>query len=306
MLYKVELLKYTLFGFLLILFIIILSLNYKNTIQINGTLDKIDMDNPVVEPYRENYKSNINDTFSIEGALISTIVQNLSSFYPNVHNYTEEKQTLGSPQSKMPTNNKTNDETDFGSQPDGLQEQQQQTLYPIPKPILQNTANTEPNVSETFSDNLVSMLSGIILESIHTGNPTINNETIQPDSDNKNNKEDTILVSGKWKLDVENSNITGFNTRFVMITSNGSGFHWHSMDNLKTSEKLFLGKDDSATINGKLDFLTGNNTTKQPIDILLAINNLELIQITLLSKDISSHFYGFPIYGTIDSIKIKN
>ncbi len=171
---------------------------------------------------------------------------------------------------------------------------------------MQNNTNIEPNASEALSDNLVSLLSGIILESIHTGNPTINNETLQPESDDINGIEDTILVSGKWKMDVENSNITSFNTKFVMITSNGTGFHWHSMDNLKTSEKFFLGKDDSATINGKLDFFTGNNTTKQPMDILLAINNLELIQITLLDKDTSSHFYGFPIYGTIDSIKIKN
>ncbi|MDP8906914.1 MAG: hypothetical protein M3M88_05285, partial [Thermoproteota archaeon] len=290
--------KYTLLGFLLFLFIIILSLNYKNTIQINGTLDKIDVYNPELEIYRENYKSNINDTFSLEGALISTIIQNLTSFYPNVYNYTEEKQISESPESTMPTNNKSNNVTDFGSQFNGFQ-QQQQTLYPIPKPISQYTTNIEPNASEDLSDNLVSMLSGIILESIHTGNPTINNETIQQDSDDINSKEDTILVSGKWKMDVENSNITSFDTRFVMITSNGTGFHWHSMDNLKTSEKFFLGKDDSATINGKLDFFTGNNTTKQPIDILLAINNLELIQITPLDKDISSHFYGFPIYGTI-------
>jgi hypothetical protein len=285
-------------------------LNYKNTIQINGTLGKFDAYYPEGEHNREDYKSNINDTFSIEGALISTMVQNLTSFYPNVYNFTEGKQISDLPESTIPTNNKSNNETDFGSQFDGLQqeqEQEQQTLYPIPKPISQNTTIIEPNASEALSDNLVSMLSGIILESIHTGNPTINNETIQPDSDNINSKkEDTILVSGKWKMDVENSNITNFNTRFVMITSNGTGFHWHSMGNLKTSEKFFLGKDDSATINGKLDFFTGNNTTKQPIDILLAINNLELIQITLLDKDISSHFYGFPIYGTIDSISFKN
>lgn len=283
----------------------ILSVNYKNSIQINGTLDKIHVDNPKWEHYREYYKSNINDTFSIEGALISTIVQNLTSFYPNVNNYTEENQISGSPESTLPTNNKSNNEKDFGSQFDELQ--QQQTLYPIPKPISKNTTIIEPNASEALSDNLVSMLSGIILESIHSGNPTINNETIQPDSDDINSKrEDTILISGNWKMDVENSNITSFNTRFVMITSNGTGFHWHSMDNLKTSEKFFLGKDASATINGKLDFFTGINITKQPIDILVAINNLELIQIILLDKDISSHFYGFPIYGTIDSIKIKN
>ena len=295
--------KYTLLGFLLFLFIIILSLNYKNTIQINGTLGKFDENNSEEEHYHEDYKSNINDTFSIEGALLSTLVQNLTSFY-NVYNYTEVKQISDSRESTISTNNKSNDETDFGSQFYGLQ---QQTLYPIPKPTSQNTTNIEPNASEALSDNLVSMLSGIILESIHTGNPTINNETIQPDSDDINSeKENTILVSGKWKMDVENSNITSFTTRFVMITSNGTGFHWHSMGNLKTSEKFFLGKDDSATINGKLDFFTGNNTTKQPADILLAINNLELIQIIILDKDISSHFYGFPIYGTIDSIKIKN
>jgi hypothetical protein len=281
-------------------------LNYKNTIQINGTLGKFDAYYPEGEHNREDYKSNINDTFSIEGALISSIVQNLTSFYPTVHNYTEDKQIFDSPQSTMPTNNKSNNEAEFGLQFDGVQ-QQQQTLYPIPKPISQNTTTIEPNASEALSDNLVSMLSGIILESIHTGNPTINNETIQPDSGDINSKkEDTILVSGKWKMDVENGNITNFNTRFVMITSNGTGFHWHSLGNLKTSEKFFLGKDDSATINGKLDFFTGNNATKQPIDILLAINNLELIQIILLDKDISSHFYGFPIYGTIDSISFKN
>lgn len=301
--------KYTFLGFLLFLFIIIISINYKSTIQINGTLDKIHVSNPEVRHSHENYKMHINDTFSIEGALISSIAMNLTSFYSNVYNYnyTEDKNVFDPPESTMPTNNKSNNETDFGAQFDGLQQEEQQTLYPIPKPISQNTTIIEPNASEALSDNLVSMLSGIILESIHTGNPTINNETIQPDSDNINSKkEDTILVSGKWKMDVENSNITNFNTRFVMITSNGTGFHWHSMGNLKTSEKFFLGKDDSATINGKLDFFTGNNTTKQPIDILLAINNLELIQITILDEDISSHFYGFPIYGTIDSISFKN
>ncbi len=298
--------KYTLLGCLFCLFIILLSLNYKNTIHINDTLGKIDVDNPLVERNYEKYKSNINETFSIEGSLISNIIQNFSLFYPNVYNYTEEKQISGSRQSTIPTNNKSNNEMEFGSPFEGLQQNQQQTQYSIPNPFSRNTTNIEQNSSETLSDNLVSMLSGIILESIHTGNPTINNETIEPDSDNKNNKEDTILVSGKWRMDVENSNITAFNTRFVMITSDGTGFHWHSMDNLKINGKFFLGKDDSATITGTLDFFTGNNTTKQPADILLAINNLEIIQITLLSKDISSHFFGFPVYGTIDSIKVKN
>ena len=54
-----------------------------------------------------------------------------------------------------------------------------------------------------------------------------------------------------------------------------------SMNNLKSNEKLFLGNDDSIAINGKLDFFTGTNTTKETADVLLSINNLELIQITI-------------------------
>ena len=85
------------------------------------------------------------------------------------------------------------------------------------------------------------------------------------------------------------------------------GFHWHSMNNFQSNEKLFLGNDNSAAINGKLDFFTGNNnTTKKTVDVLLSINNLELIQLTLLDKEIADHFQGFPLYGIIDSIKIKN
>ncbi len=286
------------------IFIIALSVNYKDIIQINGTLDQLDEDNSAVGKNYENYKSNINDTFSIEGALVSTIFQNLSSFHPNVYNNTGEKQISDFTQLMITPNNKSNNETTSGPQSKWLQ--QQQTLFPIPKPISQNNTIIESNPSDSISDNLVSLLSGIIVESIHNGNPTINNETIQPDSDNKGNKDEIILVSGNWKMDVENGNVTDFNTKFVMITSNGTGFHWHSMDNLNTLENLFLGKDDSAMINGKLDFFTGNNTTKQPIDILLAINNLEFIQITFLDKEVSSHFYEFPMYGTIDSIKTKN
>lgn len=298
--------KYILLGFLFFLIMLFLFINYSDILQINGMTEKIDRENIPEKESFITHKSNINDTFTIEGALVSTIVQNLSSFYSNVYNNATEKQKEDLTKLVIPVNDKSNNETTLGSQSEWLQQQQQQTLFPIPKPISQNITDIETNNSESISDNLVSLLSGIIVESIHNGNPTINNETLQPDSDNKNNKDQVILVSGKWSMDVKNSNITDFNTKFVMITSDGTGFHWHSMYNLKTTEKLFLGKDDNAMINGKLEFFTGNNTTKQISDILLTINNLEFIQITILDKGISNHFDGFPIYGTIDSIQFKN
>jgi len=79
------------------------------------------------------------------------------------------------------------------------------------------------------------------------------------------------------------------------------------MKNFSTKEKVFLGDGDSAAVNGKLDFFTGiNNSTKKTANVLLTINNLELIQIIPLDKVVDSYFHGYPLYGTIDSIKIKN
>ncbi len=152
---------------------------------------------------------------------------------------------------------------------------------------------------------MVSLLSGIIIESIHNGNPTINNANNNLTSKSKNNN-DIILVSGKWNMDVQNGNVTNFYSKFFMTSSNGTGFHWYSMNNFKTKEKLFLGDGDSAAVNGKLDFFTGNNSTKKTANVLLTINNLELIQIIPLDKVIDSYFHGYPVYGSIDSIKIKN
>ena len=303
--YKNELLKYMLLGFSLFIFITIFSPSFKNTIQVNGISDQIGRNIPAEEGNYNGHISGINNTFYIEGALISTLYQNLSALYPDVYNNTAEKHAPNLTQLMTPTDIKKGNTTIVGSQSEAPQ-QQQQTLFPIPKPISPNITNFGSNGSESISDNLVSLLSGIILESIQNGNPTINNDTIDVDSNKNNSKENEVIVSGKWNMDVENGNITNFNAKFVMITSNGTGFHWHSMDNLKSKEKLFLGNDGTAIIDGKLDFFTGGNTTKQPTDVLLAINKLESIQITLLDKEISNHFFGFPIYGTIDSIKIKN
>jgi hypothetical protein len=313
MIYNNELLKYILLGFFfLFLFIILLSLGFKNSQHINGISGQLVKHIIAEEDTNKSYRSGINNTFSIGGALISTIYQNLSTFYSNFYENTAEKQPGNLQQLANATGIKEGNTTMSGSQSEASsrhqQQQQQQTLFPIPKPISPNITNVVPNSSDSISDNLVSLLSGIIVESIQNGNPTINNEPIgEAPNNNKNNyKENEVLVSGIWNMDVVNGNITNFNAKFVMITSNGTGFHWHSMGNLRTEGKLFLGKDDTATIEGKLDFFTGDNRTKQPTEVLVAINKLETIQITLLDKDISNHFFRFPLYGTIDSIKIKN
>ncbi len=295
--------------FFFICFILVSYISCINFFIIDGKTDQqvVEQNISIKKNMFKSYKLKINDTFSIEGSLISTIPPDMSSsVYFNNDNTTQP--INGS-------NNKINDvktiEQDSSSNKSKSVSEppvSPQKLLTTAKPMLKNINNTQSNESNSISDNLVSILSGIIVESINNGNPTIINKSTSSLDFNARSNKNIILVSGKWNLDVQNGNVTDFNTKFAMIASNGTGFHWHSMNNFQSNEKLFLGNDNSATINGKLDFFTGdnNNTTKKTADVLLSINNLEIIQLTILNKEIADHFQGFPLYGIIDSIKIKN
>jgi hypothetical protein len=306
-----KLLKYILEFFFI--FIILTSYsNCKEFLQTNGETIQLEKDFSITKNSFKSYNLNINDTFDIEGTLVSTIVPDLSAIYHN--NNTEEKKMDNVLQSINPTNDeidsgKTIEQELFANINNTVNQPSlsQQMTTPITNPSLPNLTDIESNGSDNISDNLVSVLSGILIESIQNGNPTINEEDEDSPLDpNMENNKEIILLSGKWKMEVHDGNITNFDSKYVMITSNGTGFHWHTINNLKTNEKLFLGNDDSAAIRSKLDFVSGSNTTKKTSEVLLSINNLELIQFTIFDKEISSHLHGYPIYGIIDSIKIKN
>jgi hypothetical protein len=219
----------------------------------------------------ENKKLTINDTFSMEGTIISTI----------------------------PNNNK-NTSFDYNNTSNGF--------------ILQNTNNSINNPSSNLkdntigssniSDNLVSLLSDIIIESINNGNPTLNNLNNSLSLDDRNSN--VSLIFGNWKLDVLKGNITNFQAKYEMVALNGLGYHRYLLNNLKSSENLFFGHDNSIAISGKLDLFTEKNSTKETADVLFSINNLELIQIKFLDKASANHLDDYPLYGTIDSIDIKN
>jgi hypothetical protein len=291
--------------FICFLFVFYLSCN--NLFYIGGQIDSAVHDSSLKKDIFKSHKLMINDTFSIEGSLISTTPPNMSSIFLNKSNYV-------TPQLINNSNNKTNSGT-TGEERSLVNnsnttsilslQQKQQSLFPGTKSFSANITNTQSNESNKFSDNLVSLLSGIIIESIHNGNPTINNTGAQTDSKSKN-KNDIILISGTWKLDVENGNIDNFASKFIMTSVNGNNFHMESMNNFTSKEKLFLGNDESIAIKGQLDYYTGTNTTKKTVDALLTLNNFELIQITILDKEIAHHFHEAPLYGTIDLIKIKN
>jgi hypothetical protein len=304
----------------LICFIFFILITGKNFSHIEGKKDYTYQNISIKKNIYNNYLLPINDTFSISGSLISTIPRNSSlvAAAPSAGAGAADQSNDNATQPINTLNTKINSQkaiqqylaantsNNISSSQSINQQLQKHTLLSNTKSSIPNTTETLSNSSNNISDNLVSLLSGIIIESIHNGNPTINNANNTLTSKSKINN-DIILASGKWNLDVQNGNITNFSSKFLMIESNGTGFHWYYMKNFSTKEKVFLGDGDSAAVNGKLDFFTGiNNSTKKTANVLLTINNLELIQIIPLDKVVDSYFHGYPLYGTIDSIKIKN
>lgn len=242
-----------------------------------------------------------NETFSISGSVISTIElnSNLTKGIKNSQTTEIEDKAISSDSGN--TNTSISDELD---QEDGISDDSTSIFSSI-GPNQRPSLSMESNQTDDLSTNLVSMLSGIIIQSIEKGNPTISSlnlsDPLQLKSENI-----SIILAGNWQMSVLNSNITLFDVRFVMITSNGTGFHWHSINGLKSDAQVYFGSDKNIYLIGTVDFFTENKLVSNDVKIALMINNLETIQIIFLDDQIAGHLFNHPLYGTIDTIEIPN
>ena len=168
------------------------------------------------------------------------------------------------------------------------------------------TGTGQLNQTDNLSNNLVSMLSGIIIQSIEKGNPTINNDVNTSDSGSLIDKNISTIVSGNWKMIVNSSKVEFFDSKFVMITSDAKGFHWHTITNFKGDENVFFGIDDTIFFDGTVDFFTDDKLVSENSKVLLMLNNFEVLQIIFLDDKVADHFHDFPLYGILDSIEIRN
>ncbi len=262
----------------------------------SGSISNEDHLNYLVQSTKSS-KLSANDTFSISGSIISTIDIKSGS---NISLDNLQDVGLNEGISGNANGNETNGSI-FESQRidnSGNSLSFNQSIQQFPSP-------TVSNQTDNLSNNLVSMLSGIIIQSIEKGNPTINRVNISdPFQMKKENV--SIILSGNWKMAVSDANVTVFELRFIMITSNGIGFHWHSLNNFKTNYKAYFGEDDNIYLKGTMDFFTDNRSVLKDLKTIIIINNFETIQILILDDRIAAHLYGNPIFGTIDMIEIPN
>ena len=111
----------------------------------------------------------------------------------------------------------------------------------------------------------------------------------------------SYILSGDWSVRVSKGNVTDFKAGFVMVKTDGSGYHVHNVTGFKVGNNtnFMLNPTGMATINGTSD-VSVNGTIKWPgAHGTLSINKLLVMSLNLSSADTSNHFSGQPIYGTV-------
>jgi hypothetical protein len=245
----------------------------------------------------------VNNTFALSGSLVSTLYPSLVS-----NNESSENDQINS--SSQPSSNLKN--LDPNLSPDQQIDDTINTSNSSLMPNLSQSINGDDNSfaqfnqTDNLSNSLVSMLSGIIIQSIEKGNPTINKIGLNNDSGGLMNKNISTIVSGNWRINVNSTEVVLFDSKFVMITSDAKGFHWHTINNFNSDDDIFFGTDDTIFMNGTVDLFTDNKLVTGNSKVVIMINNFELIQIIFLDNKIAEHFHNFPLYGIIDSIDIEN
>jgi hypothetical protein len=245
----------------------------------------------------------VNNTFALSGMLVSTLNTSLiSNNGSNGNNHLTSSlpissNMVNSDQTLLPTQRIAGVLSTSNSSPSVNSNQNIRD---------HNTGISQLNQTENLSNNLVSMLSDIIIQSIEKGNPTISNNINPNDSGSLISKNYSVIVSGNWEMSINSSKVEFFDSKFVMITSNANGFHWHTINNFNADGNVFFGTDDNVFMDGTVDFFTDGKLVSKNSEIIFLINNFELIQIIFLDNKIVDHFHNFPLYGIIDSIEIKN
>ena len=121
-------------------------------------------------------------------------------------------------------------------------------------------------------------------------------------------QEPPYILGGDWNIDVQDGNVTGFTANFLMVHTDGTGYHSHDITNFSIGNNtvaLTLGQESS--INGTAD-ISVNGTNQWPgVDTTLTFTpTATVLTINPESEGTSNHFQGQPIYGIVQQATGEN
>ncbi|MGH9983027.1 MAG: hypothetical protein ACRD8W_03625 [Nitrososphaeraceae archaeon] len=116
------------------------------------------------------------------------------------------------------------------------------------------------------------------------------------------------IVGGYWNMDVENSDVTRFKANFIMIKANGTQFHTHELSNfvLNAVIPVVLDPQSGTTFTGTFDIEENREDKWLGTQTRVTIPRLNTISLFFDREHTENHFFGQPLYGIVQSLKVQN
>jgi len=127
-------------------------------------------------------------------------------------------------------------------------------------------------------------------------------------SETSGGQETPYILGGNWNLDVESGNVTDFTANFMMVHTDGTGYHVHNITDFSAGNatvQLVQGLETS--ISGTSDIYTNGTNSWPGTDTTLTLTqNGAVMTIMPAAEDTENHFQGQPIYGIVSSLAGEN
>jgi len=113
------------------------------------------------------------------------------------------------------------------------------------------------------------------------------------------------IASGNWSMNVNNGNVTLFETKMTWNNINGTDAHSHEFQNFKVSKPISLNQsDNNISIKGLMNVGTNHRVVWKDIPSTIDIKGKKTISISVDDNMTNQHFASQPILGVVKSFLI--
>lgn len=189
--------------------------------------------------------------------------------------------------------------------------------------IAQNATTTNPTSSANSTNATVAIDNFRAQGQISS----LASDTLAGRTDNSSSENVMWVLGGDWELNVADGNLTNFNVDINMAQIDGTAAHKHTIEkvnnttgmsmlivnplklDLMTSqpgEKILLVRDNSTMFRGTADLTTNGNVQWSSVPIHVTLLNGNILNLAIDPTKTDDHFYGLPVFGTVQSIVDEN
>lgn len=113
------------------------------------------------------------------------------------------------------------------------------------------------------------------------------------------------IASGNWSMNVNNGDITLFETNMTWNNINGTDAHSHEFQSFRVSKPISFNKsDNNISIKGLIDVGTNHKVVWKAIPSTIDINGKKTISISVDDNMTNQHFASQPVLGVVESFII--